>query len=83
MIDSIIRYVVTYVNREGMREIAGPSQGRFTFTDADDAECYLRAVLSNTSKSTINQIWGDNPQFEVRPVPCYPGHFDPKTRWFD
>lgn len=80
---SVTRYVATYVNKQGYRTLMQAVQGRFTYeTEAEAAE-WIAAVTKNNSADTIRQIWGDDPRFEVRPCPCYPGHFDPQTVWFD
>lgn len=84
--ESVTRYVVTHVNREGMRTLSAPaSQGRFTYATHEEAETALGNITGNNSANTLAQVFG--PQalgtFEVRPCPCYPGHFDPMNVWFD
>lgn len=81
--ESVTRYVVTYVKKDGMRTLIGPAQGRNTYATAAEAEEHMRSILSVNSASTIRDAWGENPRFEVRPCPCYPGHFDPQNVWFD
>lgn len=81
--DSVTRYVPTYVNGAGMRTLMNAAQGRYTWSTFQEAAEYMAAVTGNNSAATVRQIWGDNPRFEVRPVACWPGHFDPKTIWFD
>lgn len=81
--DTVIRYVPTYVNQDGMRTLMRPAQGRHTFETPDAAQEWLDAVTANTSVDTIRQLWGNNPRFAVRSCPCRPGHFDPQTIWFD
>lgn len=83
MSDRVIRYVATYVNEHGERTLMGPSQGRCTFEKREGAQGWIDAVTGNNSESAVRQVWGDNPRFEVRECPCYPGHFDPMTVWFD
>jgi len=80
---SVIRYVATYVNSHGARTLMGAAQGRNTYKTAEEAQAWIDAVISNTSACTIRQIWGDNPRFEVRPCPCWPGNFDPQNVWFE
>jgi len=80
---SVTRYVATYVNAHGERVLMRPAQGRNTFDGPMAAQEWLEAVTQNNSRDTIRQIWGDDPQFEIRPCPCWPGHFDPQTRYFD
>lgn len=83
MIASVLRYVPTYINKDGMRTLMQSAQGRFTFATAAEAKGWIDAVTGNNSADTVRQIFGDNPRFEVRPCPCYPDHFDPQTVWFD
>jgi hypothetical protein len=83
MNNEVTRYVPTYVNKDGMRTLMRKSQGRDTFDTPEAAQAWIGAVTVNNNANTVREIWGDNPQFEVRPCPCWPGHFDPKTVWFD
>lgn len=80
---AVTRYVPTYVNKEGMRTLMRNAQGRDTFQTAQEAQDWIAAVTANNNADTIKQIWGDNANFEVRPCLCWPGHFDPKSVWFD
>jgi hypothetical protein len=80
---SVTRYVVTYVNRDGMRTLAFAAQGRDTFETEAAATTYMHAVTAGNSADAIKQAWGENPRFEVRPCQCWPGHFDPQSIWFE
>lgn len=80
---SVTRYVPTYVNKDGMRTLMRHAQGRDTFATEEEAAEWIAAVAANNSADTVRQIWGDDPRFEVRPCPCWPGHFDPQTVCFD
>lgn len=80
--ESVTRYVATYVKADGTRTLMTPAQGRNTYATADEARAWINAVLSNNGADNLRQIWGDNPRFEVRECPCYPGHFDPQSVWF-
>jgi hypothetical protein len=81
--EPVCRYVATYVNKDGMRTLMGPAQGRNTYATAAEAQAWIDAATANNSADTVRQIWGANPRFEVRGCPCWPVHFDPQTRWFD
>ncbi len=83
MPESVTRYVATYVNKDGERTLMGAAQGRNTYATAAEAREWIDAVTKNNGADLIRSVWGDNPRFEVRPCPCYPGHFDPQTVWFD
>jgi hypothetical protein len=82
---SVIRYVPTYVNKDGMRTLAGGAQGRNTYATAAEAQEWidLLTACDPFAADANKAIWGDNPRFEVRPCPCWPNHFDPQTIWFD
>ena len=81
--DTVIRYVPTYVNKDGMRTLMRGAQGRFTFATQAEAATWMAQVTANNSAGSLQQAYGDNPQFEVRPCACWPGHFDPKGIYFD
>lgn len=81
-LESVTRYVGTYVNKDGQRTLMTAAQGRNTYATEAEAQAWVDAVIGN-NPNTIRQVWGDNPRFEVRPCPCYPNHFDPQTVWFD
>lgn len=83
MSNTVTRYVATYINSQGMRTLMAPAQGRNTFDTAQKTQEWIDAVTSNNSASTLVQIWGDAPHFEVRPCECWPGHFDPVGVYFD
>jgi len=83
MNNHVIRYVPTYINRDGMRTLMREAQGRATFETETQAQEWIDAVISNTSRDTIRSLWGSNPQFAVRPCACYARHFDPVGVWFD
>ncbi len=80
---SVVRYVPTYVNRDGMRTLICAAQGRNTWATYQEAAEYMAAILSNNSADQLRSLWGDNPRFEVRACDCWPNHFDPKGIYFD
>lgn len=83
MTDYVIRYVVTHINQDGMRTLCGPAQGRMTNETAGEAQDLMDAMMKN------NRMEGDllagvyGLPLEVRPVKCYPRHFDPMEIYFD
>lgn len=83
MSKTVIRYVPTFVGANGLRTLASPAQGRWTWATPEGAQAYIDAVLANTSFSTVLTIWGENPRFEVRACQCWAGHFDPVGVYFD
>jgi len=78
---SVIRYVVTHVNKDGMRTLVDKQQGQFTYATAALAQARLDAFTANNTPEQLAQYFGL--PLEVRPVECWPGHFDPKSIWFD
>lgn len=80
---TVVRYVPTYVNKDGMRTLISAAQGGNTFPSAKAAQRYLRQVLKNNSADVLRRSFGDDPRFEVRPVECWAGHFDPCRIYFD
>jgi hypothetical protein len=77
----VIRYVVTYVNRDGMRTLVGAAQGRNTYDTAEQAQKWIDAARKNNSASTL-AMFGVPDTLEVRSCLCY-HHGDPKGIWFD
>ena len=77
-----IRYVVTHIDKStGMRTLVNPMQGQYTFPTQEEAQQRLDAMMKNNPLDTLKGLFGL--PLEVRPVDCYEGHFDPKTRYFD
>lgn len=83
MTDSVARYVVTYINKNGARTLATACQGRMTYETREEAQSLLDAMTQNNPASQLDTIYGPQRDLQVRPCPCWPGHFDPKTVWFD
>ena len=82
--DHVIRYVITHVNRDGMRTLTFHAQGSYTYDDEAVAKKALDSFMANSRERLID-VHGPQSAgtFEVRPVPCYLDHHDPKTVWFD
>lgn len=80
-----IRYVATYVNKDGERTMIGPAQGRHTYATEREARAQIDAMRTNNGPRTLADAFGEGAAatFEVRPVECWPGHNDPKTVWFE
>lgn len=83
--DTVTRYVATYINRDGMRALMRPAQGRNTYATPEEAQAWIDAVFTsgNNSADTLRSVWGDDPRCEVRPCECYAGHFDPVGVYFN
>ncbi len=79
--DHVVRYIVTHIGRHGMRVMAHAAQGRNTYATAEAAQAWIDAAMANNSTDSLNQVYGM--PLEVRAVPCWPVHFDPKTIYAD
>jgi len=82
---TVTRFVVTFINRNGMRTILGPVQGRNTFATRSEAADWVAAIVGGNASYRLAEIYGAQAvgSFEPRAVACYPGHHDPTTVWFD
>lgn len=65
------RYVITKVDRDGLRTLATANQGRCHFDTKKAANRHLRAILSNNSTSTLESVFGDVKKMKVLAAPCY------------
>lgn len=79
-----ICYVVTHIDRHGMRTLTFANQGRNHRRTAEEAQHHLDEILKHTSEETLRQCYGPKAigTFEVRPVECY-SHGDAKRVYFD
>jgi hypothetical protein len=78
---SVTRYIVTHVNTDGERVMSAPArQGRFTYATPEGAEEQMVAMLTNPTND-IAGVFGKQAvgTFAVRPIECWPIHFDPKS----
>ena len=82
MPDSVTRYVVTHIGRNGLRTLTFGAQGRWTFATQEEAQARLDVLLSSNRGGKLTEVFGVS-AFEVRPCACWPGHFDPKGIYFD
>jgi hypothetical protein len=75
----VIRYVLSRIDKDGLRIMVYATQGRHTFETRDKAEILLKAFLTNNTPEQLIEVFG--PQaigtFKVSAIECYPGHFDP------
>lgn len=83
--ETVRRWVPTCINRDGVRTLIGPAQGRYTYATREEAQSYCEAVSSVNSHDAIAQVWGQQAlgTFEPREVECYAGHFDPTRIYFE
>lgn len=75
-----IRYVVSYIDKDGLRKMVAPPQGRHTYDTQEIAEGHLAALLHNNYEELLADVYGKQSigTFEVSRIECYPGHNDPK-----
>jgi len=68
------------MNKDGMRQMTYPMQGRNTQGSKEETEKELEAFLKNNSQNTLDSIFGSQSKgtFEVSAIECYEGHNDPK-----
>lgn len=66
-----LKFALTFVDSQGLRVLAHANDGRNTWKTKKEGETYLNNMLKNNSKETLESIFGENPQFEVREVVCY------------
>lgn len=79
----VIRYVATYVNRDGMRTLMNAAQGRHTYDTPEQAQAWINACRQHNNADTLRSVYGPTDTYEVRPCECWPGHGDPKGVYFD
>jgi hypothetical protein len=75
-----IRYVLSHINKDGMRVMTSAIQGRHTFGSTVEAEQHLQGFNANNTPENLTQIFGSQAlgTFEVSAIECYEGHNDPK-----
>lgn len=79
----IIKHAITYIDKTGLRVLAMPNQNRYFFNTTKQAEQRLKDIRTNTSTDTITSIFGEKPQFEVRPVEMWCKDGDAKRTIFN
>jgi hypothetical protein len=69
----MIRYNVTYKNKDGNRQLFGPNQARHFFDDRGQAESYLAVMLRNNSESLLALVCGEQAigTFRVDEFDCW------------
>ena len=76
-----IRYVVTHIDRNGMRTLAHAAQGRHTYATPELAQAWIDAAMIENREQRLAQFFGL--PLLVRAVECYDGHHDPVRVYFD
>jgi hypothetical protein len=65
-----VRYVVTHINKDGLRVLTFANQARHHFEAKKDAEAWIEACRKDP-RSMENLFQGRPDTLEVRPVECY------------
>lgn len=80
--DKVTRFVITHVGKHGLRRLTFAQQGQFTYETREEAAAALEGLLS--PYGLCKALTADEMKtLEVRPVPCWPGHFDPVTYYVE
>lgn len=83
MTEFVTRYVVTHIGTNGERRMTAPArQGRYTHATPEEAAQEMRDILNvKENNNDIPGVFGAQAvgTFEVRPIKCWPGHFDPAS----
>lgn len=75
----IIRYVISHMNKDGLRAMTYSHQGRNTKATKKEVETELSHFNKNNSENTLISVFGSQAleTFEVSAIRCYDGHHDP------
>lgn len=80
---SVTRFVITHVSdKDGLRTLTLPCQGRNTYPTAEYAQLALNAFQGPSGLRKVLSA-AEMDSLEVRPCECWPEHFDPKGVYFD
>jgi hypothetical protein len=67
------KFVITHINRDGIRQLTGANQGH-RFSDSKEyADKSLKDLIENNSDKKITEVFGSQAvgTFEVRETECY------------
>lgn len=79
----ITKYTITFVDKTGLRVLALANHNPNFDNSSKQAENRLKAIKANNSTDTIKSVFGENPQFEVRPVEMWCEDGDAKRTVFE
>ena len=68
------RFVITYINQNGQRQLKGTNQSRFHSLTKSEAEQKLDAFINSNTLKDIVLYYGKNSigTFKVQEAECYP-----------
>ena len=69
----MIRFNVSFLNKDGDRVLMPPNQGRHFSDTREDKEAWLKACLENTGEEKLVSIFGEQARgtFRVDAFDCY------------
>lgn len=72
-LETVTRYAITCINRDGMRQIANSNQGRYFRNSQAEMQDVLDIMLKNNSRDTMDSFYGPQSRgtFRVDPIACY------------
>lgn len=78
------RWVPTRVNKDNMRCLMLPQQGRYTWATKAEVDAYITAIVTSEHNNVaqLTQLYGVLAEIKPRQCKCYPGHFDPMAVFF-
>jgi hypothetical protein len=84
MSSTTIRYAVTCLNKDGVRMLCGPAQGRFMLETPEQAFQALADTLANNSEERLASVYGKQAigTFRVTRFACW-SHGDPRGIYSD
>jgi hypothetical protein len=84
MSELTVRFQVSYITRDGLRQLLVPAQGRRMFITLEGAEAWLGTFLVNNTRERLQSIYGEAAigTFRVDAWECW-SHGDPKGIFVD
>lgn len=79
--ETVKRWVVTHIGKHGLRMLAHPCQGWYTYSTKEEAQAWIDAAMKNNNIETLERLYGF--PLEVREVDCYSDHHDPVGIYWD
>jgi len=80
----MIKFNISFMDKNGLRTLSGPNQGRYFKDTREEAEKHLRDFLTNNSEERLADIYGKQAigTFRVDEFDCY-DHGDAKGIYVD
>jgi len=80
-----IRYVLTKIDKDGLRSMVSSVQGQYTYSTPEEAQVHLDQLLSSNTQERLVEVFGKQVTgtFKVSPVECWQGHNDHKRYYIE